>query len=189
MMNTKEERSLMHIWHVWFNIRQASERKTDANHHHEHSLYQFKNMLEFLAYGHTQIQKAFENKLPTTHKQCSHSPSIPIINNVLKCSLGADVVTCPILLHLKKTFDEQVGYTIPFNGEKPYGDLPPDTVYGLMAKTCAWHIYKQSTNATEEWGGVDTSMGYLLDESDRMFWDRVHSSLSMSDPDTETHMV
>jgi len=179
------ESSLDHIWHVWINRRQDGAKKDNPSHKHEHSLYEFRSMLQFLTYGRKQIQDAFEGKLPTTHKQCSHSPTIPIINNVLKCSLGKEVVTCPILLQLKATFDEKIASVYPLNGEKAYPDVPPETVYGLMAKTCAWHIYGKSCNVTENWGGVDTSMGYLMDTSDRMFWDRVHENMSMTDPDDE----
>ena len=186
-MSTKADRSLGHIWHVWINKRQDSERQTNLQHQHEHSLYEFKSMLEFLDYGHRVIQDAFEGTLPTIHKQCSHSPELPIVNNVLKCALGEEVVTCPILLQLQGTFKEQVERVYPFNGEKPYGDLPPESVYSLMAKTCAWHIYRESCNVTEGWGGVDTSEGWLMDTSDRMFWDTVYSHMAAGDPEGDTN--
>lgn len=184
-MSTKEERSLEHIWHVWINKRQDAERKANPEHKHEHSLYEFKSMLEFLSYGKNVIRDAFENKLPTIHKQCSQSPEIPIVSNILKCARGEVVTTCPILLHLKATFDEAVNRVLPFSGEKAYGDLTPEAVYDLMAKTCAWHIYKESVNATDEWGGIDTSEGWVMDTSDRMFWDTVYSHMAGDDPDTE----
>lgn len=185
-MSTKEERNLEHIWHVWINHRQVSLREQSGEHTHEHSLYEFKSMLQFLDYGHKVIQDAFEGKLATAHKQCSHSPTIPIINNTLRCAIGNEVTSCPILLQLRETFQKEVERVYPFNGEKPYGDLPPESVYSLMAKTCAWHIYMTSCRVQEGWGGIDTSEGYLMDESDRMFWSNVYSSLAQGDPDEET---
>jgi hypothetical protein len=185
-MSTKQDRSLEHIWHVWINRRQEMRRAETPDATQEHSLYEFKSMLQFLEYGHRLIQDAFEGKLATTHKQCSHSPTLPILNNVLKCAIGTEVTTCPILLQLRETFQSQIESITPFNGEKPYGDLPPKSVYGLMAKTCAWHIYATSCRVQEGWGGIDTSEGYLMDESDRMFWARVYESMAYDPSDDET---
>lgn len=181
-MSTKEENNLEHIWHVWINRRQETRRARNPASSHEHSLYEFKSMLQFLDYGHCVIQAAFEGKLAKAHKQCSHSPTLPILNNVLRCAIGEDVTTCPILLQLRSTFLEQIERVTPYNGEKPYGDLPPESVYGLMAKTCAWHIYTTSVRAQDGFGGIDTSEGYLMDESDRMFWSNVYASMA-HDPD------
>ena len=170
------ESSLDHIWHSWINLRQATERESNPDHQWEHSLYEFKSMLNFLSYGHHSIQKAFEGKLPTIHKQCSRTPSIPILNNTLKCALGNEVTTCPILLQLKETFD---------NRGKFYEDIPSESVFGLMAKTCAWHIYCKLVQAKEGWGGVDTSEGWMMDNSDRMFWDNIYRSMRQDGPDDE----
>ena len=185
-MTRREERSLEHIWHVWINRRQEVLREQlSSAHTQEHSLYEFKSMLQFLDYGHRVIQDAFEGKLPTTYKRCSHSSTLPIVNNTLRCAIGNEVTTCPILLQLRDTFQKEVERACPLNGEKPYGDLPSQSVYSLMAKTCAWHIYMTSCRVQEGWGGIDTSEGYLMDESDRMFWQNVYSSLAQGDPDEE----
>lgn len=171
---------LDHIWHVWINKRQ-NERGYDK---WEHSLYEFKSMLQFLTYGAKQIQTAFENRLPQTHRQCSHQPveQLPVLNT-LRCSRGGvDVTQCPILLSLRESFEEERTRVYAFNDEPANPDLKSEAVYDLMAKTCAWHIYTEATGTPEgHHFSIDTSMGYLMDETDRIFWDRVHSNMA-ADP-------
>jgi hypothetical protein len=163
---SSDTRDAEHLWHVWINRRQQARGK-DAP--WEHNLYEFKNMLQFLSYGAKQIEDAFEGRLPQTHRQCSHQPveQLPVLNT-LKCSRdGIDVKKCPILQSLAKTFGEQTK------------SLPKTVLYDLMAKTCAWHIYTKATNTPDgHHFAIDTSMGYLLDETDRIFWDRVHTSMA-----------
>jgi hypothetical protein len=165
---------LNHTWHVWINKRQE---KRDKDAPWEHSLYEFKSMLEFLTYGAKQIQDAFEGKLPNTHQQCSHQPveQLPVLNT-LKCSReGIDVTKCPMLLHLAEVFKEET------TRERFPKDHPQSALYELMAKTCAWHIYTKAIGAPEgHHFAIDTSMGYLMDETDRIFWDRVHGSMAMT---------
>jgi hypothetical protein len=172
----KQERSADHIWHVWINRYSGELPKEEW----PHSLYEFKSMLNFLEYGHRLIQKAFDGELPKTHQQCSHQLPVPIINNVLKCAIGTSVIKCPILLSLRDTWQKQMEVVTPFNNKKPYGDLPIELLYQTMSKTCAWHMYTTAVGAAKGyyWGGIDTSEGYLMDESDRMFWSRVYESMS-----------
>lgn len=164
-----------HIWHVWINKRQQEHGKEQP---WEHSLYEFKSMLQFLGYGAKQIQEAFEGKLPQAHQQCSHQPveQLPVLN-VLKCSReGVDVTQCSILKSLADVFEDQTKVM----------SQPRTVLYELMAKTCAWHIYAKAVGIPEgHHFAIDTSMGYLLDETDRIFWDRVHTSMAM-DPDDLT---
>jgi len=174
---------LDHIWHIWINRRQQ-ERDKDAP--WEHSLYEFKSMLQFLSYGAKQIKEAFDGKLPQTHQQCSHQPVEQLkVLNVLKCSREAiDVTKCPILLSLQETFNGELDRVYPFNGQKANPNLSPDAVYDLMAKTCAWHIYEQACGISKgHHFSIDTSMGYLMDETDRIFWDRVHDSMADDCPE------
>jgi hypothetical protein len=176
---------LDHIWHVWINRRQH-ERGNEAP--WEHSLYEFKSMLQFLTYGAKQIKEAFDGKLPQTHQQCSHQPVEQLkVLNTLKCSReGIDVTTCPILLSLRDTFQTELERVYPFNGKKANPDLSPDAVYDLMAKTCAWHIYAEAVGIPEgHHFAIDTSMGYLIDETDRIFWNRVHDSMATNFSDEE----
>lgn len=164
-----------HIWHCWINKRQQERSKDEP---WEHSLYEFKSMLQFLTYGAKQIKDAFEGKLPQTHRQCSHHPveKLPVLN-VLKCSReGTDVTKCPLLQSLAAVFDET-----------KVEPKPRTMLYDLMAKTCAWHIYAKAVGIPEgHHFAIDTSMGYLMDETDRMFWNRVHTSMMM-DPEDITN--
>ena len=168
-IDDKSKRDADHLWHVWMNRRNSP--KIGAKGEFEHSLYEFKNMLQFLEYGHVVIQKAFEGKLPTVHQQCSHVEPVKIEKNVLKCACeGQEVTTCPILLSIKEVFAENHRY-----------DIPVEHLYRTMAKTCAWHSYKISTGIKEGMSKCDLSEGFLLDESDRMFWNTVYENLSDSD--------
>lgn len=165
MGHTKVEQSLDHIWHVWINEYQQTRQA--AGEERAHSLYEFKSMLNFLSYGHTVIGEAFEGKLPATHQQCSHAAPVPILNNTLKCALGETVTTCPILLGLKARFDAEKERIYPFNGEAAYPHVPTEAVYALMARTCAWHILSKATRMQEGWSGIDTTEGWVQDESGR----------------------
>lgn len=165
----RDKRNADHLWHVWMNRRNFN-RKSESP--HEHSLYEFKDMLQFLGYGHEVIAQAFEGRLSKTHRQCSRQAPVEIKENVLKCACeGVDVTKCPILLSLKQTFDDN----------KMHYDVPVEHLYRTMAKTCAWHTYKVSCGIEEKGFRIDTSEGYLLDESDRMFWRNVYDSLSQDD--------
>lgn len=167
-----------HIWHVWINHRQDERRGLEW----EHSLYEFKSMLQFLTYGRKQIQKAFTGNLPKTHRQCSRCAPEPIPNNHLSCCLGQEVTTCPILTSLKATVEEQRTRITPFDGKAHYANVTDEHLYRLMAQTCAWHIYHEACNIKDERTFyVDTSEGYLMSVSDRMFWDRIYNSLSYQD--------
>ena len=161
----RDKREADHLWHVWMN-RRNFDRKADAP--HEHSLYEFKSMLDFLEYGHLRIQEAFEGKLTKIHKQCSRTEPVEINDNVLKCACeGVDVTKCHILTDVKRTFEDN----------KSHYDVPVEMLYRTMAKTCAWHTYKVSCGIEEKGFRIDTSEGYLLDESDRMFWSNVYESM------------
>jgi len=170
-METDFRSRVDHMWHVWINRRQDERRKAGDD-VWEHDLYEFKNMLQFLEYGHEVIAKAFEGRLAKTHRQCSRQEPVEIKENTLKCCLEAqDGTTCPILLSLKSVFDEHAQ-------RPPIGDysyvVHVEYLYRTMAKTCAWHIYQNSSQC-------DTSEGYLLDESDRMFWRNVYDSMMGDD--------
>lgn len=175
----KTESSLDHIWHTWMNQYGAGDDPIGRM--APHSLYEFKSLIQFLRYGHTQIQEAFEGKLSTQHRQCSRSLPVPILDNKLKCCLGKDVTECPILKSLAARFDENVERSYPWNGEKAYPHISKDHLYVLMARTCAWHIFSSVTKASNDWSGIDTSEGYLLDEGDRMYWSTLYANMAGSD--------
>ena len=174
-----------HIWHVWMNQRKAYSSDDPF----ERGLYEFKSLVQFLEYGHQQIQRAYEGKLRTTHQQCSRTAPEPIKENRLKCCLnGTDVTECPILLSLKETAEKERQPLTFRDGTKFDRHVSDEEVYRLMARTCAWHIFAKAIGSTSGWHGIDTTEGYLMDESDRMFWRNVlYESMAASDPyDEET---
>lgn len=157
-----------HIWHVFMNRLCEND--------HDHTLYEFKNMMEWLSYGHEKIAQAFENRLPSTHRQCSRTEPEEIPSSTLMCAIGKNVTECEILKQLRATIDEHKAMPRGF-----YADFTDEGMYRLMSFTCAWHILKTATKMQDGWGGVDTSEGYMQDTSDRMFWERVYRSMGASD--------
>lgn len=162
-----------HMWHVWIN-RQNENKGGDE---FDHSPYEFKNVIQFLEYGHTQIADAFEGRLRKNHRQCSMQEPVSIKENVLRCACeGTDVTKCPMLLGIKEVFEEH-------KSRSSFYDIPVEHLYRTMAKTCAWHSLKVAMKMGNSGMGCDLSEGLLLDESDRMFWNNVYES--MSDVDGE----
>lgn len=174
----KMKRQAEHIWHVWMNQYSNSEEK--AGREWPHSLYKFKSLLNFMEWGWKRLQDAFTGALPKTHQQCSHQPVEAIKENKLRCCLGQEVTTCAILLDLKKCFDEERNRECGQLG-KFYAGVPDEQMFRIMANTCAWHIYKKTTNITEGFHGVDTSEGHLMDEGDRMYWSRLYENMAATD--------
>lgn len=159
-----------HLWHVWMNKRNEGRAGSDD---WEHSTYEFKNLIDWLQYGHERIASAFEDRLPKTHRQCSLSEAEAVPQNVLKCCLGEDVTTCQILASLRKTIGE-------YREQPFYRDFSDADLYRLMSFTCGWHIFTTAVGVPKKHQfHCDTSEGYMLDVTDRMFWDRVYSSMSM----------
>ncbi len=163
----RHRQSAEHIWHVWLN------RWSDQAKSHDPSMYEFKSMVQFMEYGARQIENAYTGKLPVIHQQCSRSAPEKIDNNRLRCALGKDVTECDFLKSIKGTFDEQ-------RKDAYYAEIPDAEIFRVMANTCAWHIY---TTQIKEGKFIDTSEGWLMDESDRMYWERVYKSLAGGAPD------
>jgi hypothetical protein len=90
--------------------------------------------------------------LPKYHRQCSHQEPVEI-DNYLMCCLGIECRKCDFL----KAFDQ-----VEVNTEQ---------LDEIKAWTCATHIVSQSQM-------VDTSEGYILTTSDRMFWSKIYESLA-----------
>jgi hypothetical protein len=93
-----------------------------------------------------------EKKMPDTHRQCSHSTPETIADNHLTCALGKRCSECPHLAALDDT------------DRSRHEDIDM-----MKAWTCAAHIVSE--------GGDNMNEGYLLTTSDRMYWDRLHTSL------------
>jgi len=161
-----------HIWHVFMN-KMNDARKPDG---FDRTIYEFKGMIQWLEYGHEKIAQAFEGRLPSSHRQCSHVAPEPIPSNNLVCAIGKDVTECQILKDLRAVVDEQKAH---------YSGLDDAFLYRLMSMTCAWHILHKSTGMTNGWHGIDTSEGFMCDTSDRMFWSRVYESMAGPGPEEE----
>jgi len=142
------------VWHEWLNKLP----------HHDHAKYEFKSMLGELARLPHLFRAQREGTLPKRHKQCSLSPAIPI-KNELTCCLGKKVLDCDILRSLWEYFSLR---------RQHYTEIKDTDVDGVMAVTCCQHILAE---ATTEGKMVDTSEGYILTTSDRMFWDNVYENM------------
>lgn len=91
--------------------------------------------------------------LPEFHKQCSYSKAVPI-DNYLQCCLGVKCAECKELLALDEA------------------DMSDERKDLAKAWTCIAHIL------TIPYTQVDTSEGYILTVSDRMYWQNVYESMS-----------
>lgn len=170
MDNERRHRSdVTWLWHAWINKRQDERAKNSQP--WESDLYEWKAAFEAMTgYLIHQLRQARTGTLPTVHQQCSHSDPEPIKKPVLTCAMGVDVTACPILQSLYAFGDEQ--------RDSRHMTASPEDIDELAARTCAWHIFTEKFRATEKNGyGFDTSEGYALDTSDRMFWDRVYANL------------
>lgn len=166
---------LDHAWHVWINERQEQRAPGEP---WERDLYEWKTALyevERLPYW---LKQARTGTLRTVHQQCSHSAPEGITENRLICALGVDVTACPILQSLYASFAQEVERDQRMASEKFPARFTDDDGDILAARTCAWHIFMASLK-----GHVDTSEGYVQDESDRRYWHNVYTSLDGGDPD------
>jgi hypothetical protein len=156
-------RDVAQVWHEWFN----SEKD------HDSTKYSFKEMLLELM----RLPRLFtlhrEGKLPKVHQQCSVSKPVAIKNDKLTCCLGKNVDECPILKSLGDYFATRRTF---------YTSITEEQMDGVRAATCCQHILKESGMGRNH--TFDTSEGYVLTESDRMFWDNVYSNLAAGDPET-----
>ncbi len=164
------------LWHSWMN-KQSDLLKKDGS-LIPSTIYEFKNMLSWLAYGHLKIAEAFQGNLPKVHRQCSMSPKEEVKEPKLTCAIGKDVLQCEILASLKA---ECEAYAQRPTGNDPFTDKE---MYRLMSATCAFHVLHEATGMTRKLR-LDTSEGYMQDTSDRMFWDRVYESMATPLPDVD----
>lgn len=99
-----------------------------------------------------------QGKLPDAHQQCSLSAPQEVKANRLTCCLGVRCAECPFLLALDSMATDKA---------------TPEEIDRAKAYTCVTHIAAS--------GGDPAGEGYVLDVSDRMFWDNVHASLATAD--------
>jgi transposase-like protein len=154
-----------HQFHVWINQRQ--EQRRVAGELHESDLYEWKNMLQELPRLPQWLKAARTGTLRTVHQQCSRVAPEPIAENRLLCALGVDVTTCPILHSLYESFATA----------HPHYGLTPDDADGIAAKVCTWHLFTEK----QQHPALDTSEGYVQDESDRSYWATLYAQMSAAD--------
>lgn len=115
-------------------------------------MYEAKSGLSELARLPYMFAKERKGELSKIHQQCSHSAPVEMPENYLMCCLGEKCRECPILLAIDA-----------MKGSDEEKDI-------AKAMTCVTHIISK--------GGDMMNEGYILDCSDRMFWDRVHENLA-----------
>lgn len=162
-----------HLWHVWIN--QYSEQQRVDKKPHPGSLYEYKSMVQALPWIGRQLGKERRGELAKVHQQCSHCAPEPIKENKLICCLGVECAKCEILISLRESVAKRGQF---------YDKITDEDVDHLCGLTCAWHIFTTATSTPADGGWkVDTTEGYILDESDRMFWSNLYESLASSGPD------
>lgn len=164
MSGEHKQRSMAdHIWHVWLNKWNRLRGEFD------HSMYEFESMLSFLTYGAKLIEKAFTGTLPPEH-------------NTLRCAMGKTVTECEILADIRATFDTERQRECEVLGRRyrRYAGVSDKQMFRVMANTCAWHMYTEPIRTREY---IDTTDGWLMDESDRKYWRHLYENMSQSDPE------
>jgi hypothetical protein len=140
-----------HQWHVAVNrFHNAAGKRLE----HRKWMYEAKDMMQEVPRLALLFKMERTDALGSIHQQCSHSEPQPVPANHLTCCLGVKCRECPEL----KGLDAM--------------EAPPEAIDEAKAWTCATHIAFE--------GGDFMNEGYLLTVDDRMFWDRVHSSLSQA---------
>ncbi len=177
----KHRNSVEHVFHVWMNQRQDERREERLP--WESDLYEWQGAMREMERLPIWLRRARMGELPTIHQQCSHSQPETIEHNVLRCALGRDVTECVLLKSLYALFTEY--------SKKPwYSDLTLEDADRMGARVCCWHIFRAVFGITgERKNAIDTSEGYVQDESDRRFWATVYDHLAGEDPDGEGEPV
>lgn len=148
-----------HEWHMRINEYEAphggprTDRGFDPASDGKSFLYEAKTVaveVPRLAYW---FARERLGELPTSHRQCSHSPSEPIPDNHLTCCLGVECRTCPHLAVIDRV-------------EK----ATPEQRDAMKAWTCATHILMR--------GGDTAREGYVLTTDDQMYWRNLYDSLA-----------
>lgn len=146
-----------HQWHVRINQFHYADNERRE---HRAWMYEAKDMMQEVPRLALLFKMARTDALPSVHQQCSHATPEAVRGNHLTCCLGVKCHECPELLALDGM------------------QASPEAIDEAKAWTCATHIAFK--------GGDFQNEGYLLTVDDRMYWDRVYSSLAQShDPDDE----
>lgn len=152
-----------HLWHVWINKEQGV---TVPSPPWVRALYAYKGAVTSFAYVRDYIKRAFTGELRATHKQCSHSPTEEIQDNVVMCPFLKDITECEHLKRLREEFANRAEF---------YKDADE---WEAMAHTCLAHGLASESL-------IDWNEGFMQDKSDRRFWERTYQSLAGGGPEPE----
>ena len=147
------DRKAAHEWHVAIN---KHCHPSGGLLNHQSWMYEAKTMHAEVPRLALLFSMERKGELPSTHRQCSHSPLEEVPDNHLFCCLGKVCRECP---HLKAL---------------DLAEISEEEKDEAKAWTCAAHIVSE--------GGDLAGEGYILTVEDRMYWDRVYESMAQSDP-------
>jgi hypothetical protein len=152
------DHTVMQNWHVALNDANFTPGAgmTDFRHWMYHGK-QIADEVPRLVYLFARERKG---EMPAMHRQCSHSPAEPIIDNHLTCCLGVECRACEHLAALDKAA------------------LTPEQIDECKAWTCAAHILTECGARPNQ---IDTSEGFIKTTSDQMYWSNVYASLASVD--------
>lgn len=156
----RQGRDFDHQMHVNINKRQDALRNSCAE--WEHWLYEAKTLPSEISRLTRLFGQERKGELPSTFKYCSFSPTEKIAENKLTCCLGEEPAKCKILLDTFAGMDS----------------FPAEMIDKAKAHICVTHILTESTKRM-----IDTSEGYVLDETDRAFWSRTYEAMAAPGPD------
>lgn len=157
----RPDRDFTHRWHVAINqfMFHGPDPKWTRDFSQHRWMYDAKTAVDEVPRLRMLFEMERTGKLRQVHQQCSHSAPEPIPENVLTCCLGVKCRECPALQGLDKM------------------EGAPEEIDTAKAWTCVAHILSK--------GGDVAGEGYILTTDDRMYWDRLHASLAMPNPDDE----
>lgn len=153
------DHDVSHKWHVALN-----EANFVGDKDFRHWMYDAKQLADEVPRLVYLFALERQDKLPKLHRQCSHSSTEEVFDNHLTCCLGVECRKCEHLAALDKA------------------NLTPEQIDECKAWTCAAHILTEQGTQPH----IDTSEGFILTTDDRMYWDRVYSSLAAIDYGDDT---
>jgi hypothetical protein len=152
----RPDQRMMHRWHVAINQHVQPLNGERPNWGDARFMYEAKSAADELPRLTYLFKKEREGGLSKRLHMCSHDHhGADVPDNHLTCCLGVRCGECPFLkaLDAAELTDEQRDFT--------------------KAWTCVTHIISKGGDLARE--------GYVLTVDDRMYWDNVYRSLSMSE--------
>lgn len=174
----KQRSRLFHQMHVNINRKQQDENGDWGKAEWHRWLYEAKNAIEEFHRLPLWTAKERKGELPKTLRQCSRSAPQEVGENYLTCCLGVRLSECEILNEVFKDVKER-------EAQHGVSEISDEVIDEMKAHVCIIHILKEQFEKKR--GHIDTSEGYILDVSTKMYWQNVYESMAASDemPDDE----